>query len=438
LKETVSGIMLSLLLINTLMLAFSIQPVKAASGTIYIRADGSVNPSTAPIQRDGEIYTLTDNVYDEVVVERSNITIDGNGYVLQGSQAGYGFSLSSVNGVIIRNVTISNFDYGIYFKYSSNNIIAGNHITANKYGGIRLDLPSNNTISGNNIRANYWWGVYLYYSSYHSIVENNIENNEYGVYLHSSSCNVFNWNNLVDNQFQAYIYGTSVNVWDDGYPSGGNYWSDYTGIDEKWGPNQDLLGSDGIGDIPYVIDANNIDRYSLKKPYPWDSHDVGITAVNISKTVVGQGSNVSTNVMLFNYWNNVETLNITLYANTTILDKITNITLLNRNFTIVTFTWNTSGFVKGNYTLWAYVETVEGETNTTDNACTGDWVVVTILGDVDGNFEVDINDLTAICLCYDSEIGDSNYRSNYDIDSNGIIDIFDVTTACITYGQKYP
>jgi len=62
-----------------------------------------------------------------------------------------------------------------------------------------------------------------------------------------------------------------TNVWNDGYPSGGNYWSDYTGVDEKSGPNQDQPGSDGIGDTPYFIDGYNQDRYPLMYPRgPWD------------------------------------------------------------------------------------------------------------------------------------------------------------------------
>jgi hypothetical protein len=72
-----------------------------------------------------------------------------------------------------------------------------------------------------------------------------------------------------------------VNVWDDGYPSGGNYWSDYTGADVKSGPNQDLPGSDGIGDTPYIIDANNTDRYPLMNPYgtpPPLTYNLTITA----------------------------------------------------------------------------------------------------------------------------------------------------------------
>jgi hypothetical protein len=58
-----------------------------------------------------------------------------------------------------------------------------------------------------------------------------------------------------------------MNVWDDGYPSGGNYWSDYTSTDLYSGPYQNETGRDGIGDIPYVIDTDNQDNYPLMPPY---------------------------------------------------------------------------------------------------------------------------------------------------------------------------
>jgi hypothetical protein len=59
-----------------------------------------------------------------------------------------------------------------------------------------------------------------------------------------------------------------INYWNDEYPSGGNYWSDYTGIDELQGPNQDVQGSDGIGDIPSCIPLGiNKDAYPLMKPW---------------------------------------------------------------------------------------------------------------------------------------------------------------------------
>jgi hypothetical protein len=39
-------------------------------------------------------------------------------------------------------------------------------------------------------------------------------------------------------------------IWHNGYPDGGNYWSDWTAPDELSGPNQDAPGSDGIVDLP--------------------------------------------------------------------------------------------------------------------------------------------------------------------------------------------
>jgi len=66
----------------------------------------------------------------------------------------------------------------------------------------------------------------------------------------------------------------SVNVWDNGYSSGGNYWSDYNGTDLYSGPYQNVTGSDGIGDTPYVMNANNLDNYPLISTYT-NTHMVG-------------------------------------------------------------------------------------------------------------------------------------------------------------------
>ena len=56
-------------------------------------------------------------------------------------------------------------------------------------------------------------------------------------------------------------------TWTNGYPSGGNYWSDYNGTDSYRGPYQNVTGSDGIGDTPYAINATDIDNYPLMNPW---------------------------------------------------------------------------------------------------------------------------------------------------------------------------
>jgi hypothetical protein len=77
---------LIIILLGMLSLTFGIHSVKA-NGTIYIRADGSIDPPQAPIQRNGDIYTLTSNITsgnDGIIIERNNMTLDGAGYTVQG------------------------------------------------------------------------------------------------------------------------------------------------------------------------------------------------------------------------------------------------------------------------------------------------------------------------------------------------------------------
>lgn len=123
-----------------------------------------------------------------------------------------------------------------------------------------------NTISNNKASNNYC-GFILLESNNNDILNNNVLNNYYGLYLYfySSENRVYH-NNLINNTQQA--YDECTNYWDDGYPSGGNYWSNYTGVDEKSGPNQDQPGSDSIGDTPYNISGDtNKDRYPLMSPW---------------------------------------------------------------------------------------------------------------------------------------------------------------------------
>ena len=49
---------------------------------ISINADGTFQPSNAPLTRSGDLYTLTGNFSGGIEVHRSNMTIDGAGYAL--------------------------------------------------------------------------------------------------------------------------------------------------------------------------------------------------------------------------------------------------------------------------------------------------------------------------------------------------------------------
>jgi parallel beta-helix repeat protein len=442
-KKKASQLVLFLLFVGLLTHAFNIQPA-SASGTIYIRANGSIDPPTAPIQRNVDVYTFTDDIQGSIIVEKDNIVLDGAGHTLQGTGEEIGIDLSLRTNVIIQNMKIRTFYYAVYLSSSShvtisgtnitdstdgilvsdssNNCVYENNIAGNAYEGIYILTSSNNAISENNITVNTGDGVYLWGSSNNTIVGNIISNNWWGVASYYSSNNRIFHNNFINNPSQA-SSESSVDIWDGGYPSGGNYWSDYTGIDEKSGPNQDLPGSDGIGDTPYYIDENNQDRYPLMK-----THDIGIQNVATSKTVVGQGYKVGINAKILNYGINSETFHVTVYVNTTSIATQT-VTLRSISSTTITFTWNTTGFVKGNYTIWAYAWPVPGETHTTDNTKIDGTVFVTVAGDVTGEGLCDMQDISILVDKFLAEPKDPRWGVNCDVNDDGIIDMADISIA---------
>ena len=228
-----------------------------------------------------------------------------------------------------------------------------------------LDLfQSYDNVLSNNTATNNRYGIAMFYSSGNLLSNNNVTNNQYGIQLLYSSNNTI-YHNVLDNTNQT-IVGASTNTWDNGYPSGGNHWSDYTEVDLYWGAYQNLTGIDGIGDTPYIIDLNNTDRYPLMNAT--EVHDVAIKNITTSKTVVGQGYNLYINVQVTNKGNRIETFNVTVYVNTTFLatQTVNNLTIAEPS--TITFTWNTTGFAKSNYTISAYASPVPCETNTTARA----------------------------------------------------------------------
>jgi len=209
--KVVPAMMLALLLTGMLALAFNIQPVEA-SGTIYIRADGSIDPPEAPISTaDNVTYTFTDDINDSIVVERDSIAVDGAGYTVTGSGSGNGITVTGRSNVTVRNMTTKNFDYGIQLYYSSNDIVSGNNVTANSWAGIFLDHSSNNIVSGNNATANNGYGIWLASSSNDIVSGNNVTANSWaGILLGSSSNNTLSGNVMGGNRYNFGVVGSAL------------------------------------------------------------------------------------------------------------------------------------------------------------------------------------------------------------------------------------
>lgn len=172
----------------------------------------------------------------------------------------------------IQEVAINNNFHGILLDDSRNCFVHDNNVTDNKYGiGLRRSCSCcvfDNNVSSNDYGIGVWFsgssvydnninnnsiGLGLSGSTGCSVCSNIVTNNEFGIKIKHSSNNTIYHNNFINNTSQVYTE-YSMNVWDNGYPSGGNYWSDYNGTDSD---------NDGIGDHPYEIDENNADHFPL-------------------------------------------------------------------------------------------------------------------------------------------------------------------------------
>jgi parallel beta-helix repeat protein len=199
---------------------------------------------------------------------------------LSNSLSGIGLASYSSNNSVSGNI-ISNCEGGIALSSSSENLILENEL-ANGLGGIGLSSFSmNNSIFRNqieyidegiilnespsnlitgNLVSNCAAGISLSYSLNNTINENDVmHSQQYGISLSFSEDNYVFHNVFYNNNNQVYSYD-SVSYWDNGFPSGGNYWSDY---EEKY-PIAEEIESSGIWNEPYQIIESEYDNFPLK------------------------------------------------------------------------------------------------------------------------------------------------------------------------------
>jgi parallel beta-helix repeat protein len=181
-------------------------------GVAILGGGGTPYPDVSLKQNNDEII-IHQNVFknNQIGFDTSKITFTGLESVNQIAPFGAGGPQPMSNGL-----NVSSFQ------------IVNNKFENNTDCGIILQNDHNFEISGNLI-AN---------------------NTNYGICLVDCTGGIIYHNNIIDNVWRQ-AFDNGDNQWDAGYPAGGNYWSDYAGIDINNGPDQDILGSDGIGDTPY-------------------------------------------------------------------------------------------------------------------------------------------------------------------------------------------
>jgi parallel beta-helix repeat protein len=499
-KRLVSGIILVLLLVSMLALAFNIRPIKAEPGSWTVDDDGPADfhniQEAIDAANDGDTVFVKAGTYYENVVVNKSVSIIGENRditIINGNQKGAAVTVTMKSNVTISNFTIMNATTGIalyeslhalidtnrvedcrqaiHLGSSYNNDIRNNIITSIEVGsdsgvGIIFYGSSNNTITENLLTLNEWAALWLYSSNSNIISGNNITNNSYGIYLGYSSNTIISGNNITNNTEDGIVVGHSsnnsiyhnnfienkqqvgipysgyANAWDDGYPSGGNYWSDYSHTDLFSGPYQNESGSDGIGDLPYPIDEDNVDHYPLMNP--WASPTATIYVEPEVLNLKGEGEWFDAFIELPEGYNVADIDVSTIVLNNTIPAELTPRAIndydgdgipdlmVKFNRTAVSQLILSEGIKYGNVTL-----TVSGQLNDGTLFEGSDVIRVKMPGDVNMDGKANMQDLLAVAKAFGENLGGSRWNLAADENENEKIDVMDIFIVARNFGRTY-
>jgi thermitase len=326
-------------------------------------------------------------------------------------------------------------DAGYVAVVNSANITVTQLNVTKNVQGVLFAFTTNSTISQSNLTANDQNGIVLCSSDQNRIYSNKLAGNGVGVGTVDSINNTIYHNNFMGDNMEA-LCTNSSDLWDNGYPSGGNYWINFAGFDSRRGKYQNETGSDGIADTAYVIDSHNRDNYPLMQP--WTGHDIAVISVTSTKTVIGRGFSYEVIVNVANLGDFAETFNVTTYANATVISiqQVPNLNGADQG--VLTFDQNTTGNAYGNYIISAYASPVPGEANVANNDVTVGAIYVGIPGDINGDGKVNILDAIVLSNSFLATANSPNWNPNADINGDGTVNILDAIIMGNHFLQHFP
>ena len=340
---------------------------------------------------------------------------------------------SNSDGTTVDHNTITEGAYGIYFYNCESGSIYYNTLMNSSYG-IRIYMPasatSGHTISNNKI-LNTRWAIELVYADDNTFIGNWLQKNTWGIFMYASSSNTAYRNNFINNNMQAEAGTGSENVWWKSIKGKrqGNYWSDYEG--------EDTDPQDGIGDTPYRITPIGYDDYPLMTT--WSEHDISIQNVATSANEASPGEEIDVTVTVKNQANISvsETFNVTAKYDLNIIETKTVNNLAQGATETLTFNWNTTGVAPGNYTIRAEASTVLDELNTENNNFIDGKIIILapLLGDINGDGTININDLILLVEAYGATSTSPNWNPNCDLNDDNKVDASDIFELSKNYGR---
>jgi nitrous oxidase accessory protein NosD len=364
-----------------------------SNGSAYHSENFSSVQAAINAATPGSNVIVAPGTYNEYLTLNKTLTIIGESDSPEFGGGGSGIYLtvlSGASGSIVTGFEITSYDEGI-LVYAANCRIYGNSMSSMGEAGIVLegdsatgnvvyddsfqDTPTpinlTSSASGNSIYDNIISSQATVTLSIgangNSIYQNAISGSSIVLNMTNSQANTLYYNDFLAT---VQVVTAGANTWDNG--SGGNYWSDY----QTRYPGATQNDSSGVWNTAYVINSNNKDNYPLMKPYALAlGHDVAITSVVTTQTLIGQGVPDTVTVTAVNKGQYNETFLVTAYASGTVIgtQQVTNLSSANQ--ITLTFTWDTTGFA-GTYSISAYATPVPSETDIADNTFVGGTVQI--------------------------------------------------------------